>query len=255
MRKSVLTGLFACTLVFLGGSASAESTVLNNETTTDKSVVELLSIQNDTALTVIDEVVNQEAKPVEPVMIKHVVAKNETLSDIAKANNIEWQRIFDKNITLVNPNVIEVGLELVIPTPDEQLTPRELPAPVVIPVVERPVSKTKTASTVTKTATTRGTSSGNGYVAGYCTWYVKNRRPDLPNNLGNASTWVSKASAQGIATGSTPAVGAVGQRGNHVVYVESVNGDGTINITDMNHKALYEITARTVSASDFRYIY
>ncbi len=262
MRISVLTGLFACTLVLAGSSASAETTVLNNETTTEKTVVELLSIQSDTALAVIDEVVKSEekpAEPVEPVIVKHVVAKNETLSDIAKANSLEWKRIFDKNTTIANPNIIEVGQEIVIPSVEEQLAPRELPAPVVAPVVapiaQKTVSKAKPASTVPKTIATRGTSSGNGYVAGYCTWYVKNRRPDLPNNLGNASTWVSRASAQGIATGSTPSAGAVGQRGNHVVYVESVNGDGTINITDMNYQSLYTITSRTVNAADFSYIY
>ena len=262
MRKSVLTGLFACTLVFMGGSASAETTVINNETTTEKTVVELLSLQSDTALTVIEEAVKSEEKPVEPVepvVIKHVVAKDETLSDIAKANNLEWKRIFDKNTALADPNIIEVGQELVIPNTDEQLAPRELPAPVVAPVVEpivkKSTTKAKPASTSAKTEVSRGTSSGNGYVEGYCTWYVKNRRPDLPNNLGNASTWVTRAAAQGIATGSTPSVGAVGQRNNHVVYVESVNGDGTINITDMNYQSLYTITSRTVNASDFSYIY
>jgi len=255
MRLSVLTGLFACTLVCLGGSASAESTALVTETTTEKTVVELLSLPSDSALSVIDEAVKKDTQPVEPVVIKHIVAKDETLSDIAKANNIDWQRIFDKNTSLVDPNIIEVGQELVIPNLDEQLTARELPVEVVAPVVQKAVNKAKPAGTVSKTVSERGTSAGNGYTAGYCTWYVKNQRPDLPNNLGNASTWVSRASAQGIATGSTPAVGAVGQRGNHVVYVESINGDGTINITDMNHKALYEITARTVSAVDFTYIY
>jgi len=257
MRISVLTGLFACTLVFVGGSASAEPSVSVNEKTTEKTVVEILGLQNSTALAVIDSVVKKESTPPEPVVIKHVVAKDETLSDIAKANNIEWQRIFDKNTTLINPNVIDVGLELVIPAVDEQLVPRELPTPAPEPV-KQIVAKPKSVnseSTTAKTATSRGTSTGNGYVAGYCTWYVKNRRPDLPNNLGNASSWVSRASAQGISTGSSPAVGAVGQRGNHVVYVESINGDGTINISDMNHRALYEITNRTVNASDFSYIY
>lgn len=256
MRKSVLTGLFACTLVLAGGSASAESTVLNNQISTEKTVVELLTLESDTALSVIDEVVNKDVKPAEPIVIKHVVAKDETLSDIAKANNVEWQRIFDKNTTIADPNVIEVGQEIVIPAVEEQLTPRELPTQVLeIVVAKKTVTKPKASSTVTKTVVSRDTSAGNGYVAGYCTWYVKNRRPDLPNNLGNASTWVSRASAQGIGTGSAPAVGAVGQRGNHVVYVESLNGDGTINITDMNYQALYEITSRTVNASDFSYIY
>lgn len=266
MRKSVLTGLFACTLVLAGGSVSAEPTILNNETTTEKTVVELLSLQSDSALAVIDEVVKKDekpaepAEPVEPVVIKHVVAKDETLSDIAKANNLEWKRIFDKNTNLADPNVIHVGLELVIPAVEEQLAPRELPAPVIAPVVapvaKKAVTKTsKPSSTTAKTAVSRGTSSGNGYVAGYCTWYIKNRRPDLPNNLGNANTWVSRAAAQGIATGSTPSAGAVGQRNNHVVYVESVNGDGTINISEMNYQSLYTITSRTVNASDFSYIY
>ena len=109
MRISVLTGLFACTLVFVGGSASAETTIPVNESTTEKTVVELLSLQSGTALAVIDEAVKKEESPVEPVVIKHIVAKDETLSDIAKANNVEWQRIFDKNIALVDPNVIEVG--------------------------------------------------------------------------------------------------------------------------------------------------
>jgi surface antigen len=80
-------------------------------------------------------------------------------------------------------------------------------------------------------------------------------RPDLPNNLGNANTWVSRAAAQGLATGSAPRVGAVGQQGMHVVYVEAVNGDGTVTISEMNHAGLYVRTVRTVPASTFMYIY
>ncbi len=33
-----------------------------------------------------------------------------------------------------------------------------------------------------------GNASGNNYAAGNCTWYVKSRRADIPNNLGNANT-------------------------------------------------------------------
>jgi surface antigen len=119
----------------------------------------------------------------------------------------------------------------------------------------QPSARAKTTAVAKSTPAPRGSSSGNLYVPGYCTWYVKNQRPDLPNNLGNAATWVSRAAAQGIPTGSTPQAGAVGQRGNHVVYVKSVNSDGSVNISEMNHKGLYVITHRTLPGNYFQYVY
>jgi len=58
-----------------------------------------------------------------------------------------------------------------------------------------------------------------------------------------------------MATGSAPRVGAIAQRGNHVGYVTGVNGDGTINISDMNYRSLYAVTYRTVPANQWSYIY
>jgi LysM repeat protein len=256
MRKSVLTGLFACAIVFAKAStASAETLNQEIKTNNDKTVVELLSFEPSNTLSVLTLAIIE--KPVEepkaPEVVIHKVAKDETLSDIAKLHNVDWKRLFDKNINLADPDIIEVDLELIIPALEEVIEPRELPA--TVPIISVPAKDIKAPATTTVSVTPKATTSGNGYVAGYCTWYVKNRRPDLPNNLGNASSWVSNASKQGLSTGSTPAVGAVGQRNNHVVYVESINGDGTITISDMNHQALYEITTRVVNASDFRYIY
>ncbi|HMT56302.1 MAG TPA: hypothetical protein PKD20_05525, partial [Candidatus Saccharibacteria bacterium] len=133
-------------------------------------------------------------------------------------------------------------MEITIPEEDEELESRALP--------EKPVAIAKVA-----TRTHKGSSDGNLYTAGNCTWYVKSRRPDLPNNLGNAATWVSRAASQGLPTGSTPQVGAVGQKGNHVVYIESVNTDGTVTFSEMNYKGLYSQTTRTLPASSFSYIY
>lgn len=105
----------------------------------------------------------------------------------------------------------------------------------------------------------RGNSAGNGYDYGWCTWYVKERRPDLPNNLGNANTWFARAQAQGLPVGYTPRAGAVGQTSGgslgHVVYVERVNGDGTIYISEMNYQGWGVKSFRTANASEFRYIY
>ena len=72
--------------------------------------------------------------------------------------------------------------------------------------------------------------------------------------MGNASAWVSSARSQGLATGSTPQVGAVAQSGNHVAYVEAVNGN-TVTVSEMNWVGLYVTSTRTTSAGSFTYIY
>lgn len=264
MRIAVLTGLFACALIFTMGTQTSsaqvsDTTIATNQIQTNEAptVLALLNAEHDTALRVIveDDIVTEEAPaPQQPQ--KHVVTENQTLTTIADMYQTSWRRLFDKNTSLENPDILAVGTELVIPTADEQLAERPLPAPIVVePVIKTAPKQSSAPKQNTVVSTPRGSSSGNGYVAGYCTWYVKNKRPDLPNNLGNAATWVTRAAAQGIATGSTPSVGAVGQRNNHVVYVENVNADGTVTISEMNYQARYAVTTRTLPANYFRYIY
>ncbi len=185
-------------------------------------------------------------------VITHTVKSGETLSSIGAAYNVSWHRLFDKNLELSDPNVLSIGSTLTIPKSDEQLIER------VIAEITAPTSTMNSAPTPMaqpSASRVQASSSGNTYAPGYCTWYAKNRRPDLPNRMGNAISWVSSAAAQGFATGSTPQSGAIGQQGNHVVYVESVNGDGTITVSEMNYKGLYIVSSRTVSATNFHYIY
>lgn len=120
------------------------------------------------------------------------------------------------------------------------------------------------STNITQTSQTSATGSpvasgGNLYVPGNCTWYVKSRRPDIPNRMGNANRWIASAIAHGLSTGSIPRPGAVGVTlagsMGHVVLVETVNGDGTVTISEMNYKGLGVVSSRTVSASAFTYIY
>lgn len=104
-----------------------------------------------------------------------------------------------------------------------------------------------------------GVTKDNYYTKGYCTWYVKNKRPDIPNSWGDAYEWWGNAGAQGWPRGTAPRAGAIGQTSGgslgHVVYVERVNGDGTVLISEMNYEGWNIQSSRTVPASDFRYIY
>ena len=74
----------------------------------------------------------------------------------------------------------------------------------------------------------------------YTAWKVYQKNGHMPywGGVGNANQWPGNARAAGIPTGYTPKKGSVGvimagQYG-HVVWVESVNPDGTINISQYN---------------------
>ena len=122
----------------------------------------------------------------------------------------------------------------------------------VLPTNERPGYTTQTSS-ANRIGSYRGgyssyilsigtTRAGNNYSYGYCTWYAYNRRVELGlpayRSLGNANTWDNRARAAGITVSRIPIAGSIFQTDagyyGHVGIVESVNPDGTINISDMN---------------------
>ncbi len=256
MYKTVFTGLLVFGLFFAlnTGSASAAQEDLPLSDGASVAAIKLTSV--------VDEVQKEKEEQQENEETKHVVEEDETLSDIAEVHKTTWQRIYDKNVDIESPDVINPGDELIIPRPDEELEPREVP---VAPAPEpAPVARTQSAQTTTQSRpraaapAPRGSSAGNGYVYGYCTWYVKSVRSDLPNNLGNANTWAVRAAAQGYATGSIPRAGAVAVATTgymHVAYVTGVNGDGTVNLSEMNYRGWGVVSSRTAPASQFVYIY
>ncbi len=98
-----------------------------------------------------------------------------------------------------------------------------------------------------------GSGGYNGYDRGFCTWYVANKRAEIgrpiPGGLGNASTWDNRAPSAGLLVNKSPAYGAAvvtSQRGaGHVAFVERVNEDGSIWVSEMNSRG-------QVSATDSR---
>lgn len=106
-------------------------------------------------------------------------------------------------------------------------------------------------------------SLGGPYVSGQCTQWAWYNRQDLPGNLGNARDWARNAENYGYYVDQTPSAGAIFQTSagwyGHVGYVEGVNGDGSIVVTEMNYGYTpYRVVRSTIPASkvgNFYYIH
>lgn len=123
MRLATFTaGLAATALIAVIGSPSAHAQTENN--TQPK----------------------QAAKPAQMV----VVAEGDTLTAIADAHQTTYVRIFDANTSIENPDLIQPGDNLRIPTADEQLAEREIP---VAFVAANPVSTPASSYTYSAPAT------------------------------------------------------------------------------------------------------
>ncbi len=98
----------------------------------------------------------------------------------------------------------------------------------------------------------------------YTAWKVYNTYGYMPywGGVGNANQWPGNAARAGIPTGSTPRVGSVavwnvGYYG-HVMWVEAVNADGSIWISQYNYDFNGRYSEMLVSAgmaSNLTYIY
>lgn len=208
--------------------------------------------------------------------IKHyVVAQGDTVSSIASKFNITSDSIIWSNN--LSGNLVNAGVKLVIPPVngivytvkqtdtleniaskyranrdqliafnDIELTGLKVGEQILIPNGQQPAPVITYVSTAIY-------GPYNGYDYGFCTWYVANRRAEagnpIPSNLGNASTWDNNAAAMGILVDKVPSVGTAvvtSQVGaGHVAYVEAVNADGSIWVTEMNSHGQVSMTDST----------
>ena len=104
----------------------------------------------------------------------------------------------------------------------------------------------------------------NGGYFGQCTYYVFNRMAQVGtpighSMMGNAAEWPAYARSYGYSVSNSPSAGSaiVFQQGlagadptyGHVAFVEAVNADGSLYISEMNVRGLNVISYRTISAS------
>jgi len=196
----------------------------------------------------------------------HEVKSWETLNGLANKYDVDSEDIMRQNL-LLSASDLKIGDTIIIPG-----AIKVIPKPVVVPSTKA-VAKSSAGSAATPTAAYSAPAPKSEYVApsgsytltwrapkhtfywGNCTWYVAQYKN--VNWGGNANQWLSNARAKGHATGSTAQVGAIiqfGWRGynpyyGHVGIVTDIQW-GNLIISDMNYRALWEVTTRKVAIND-----
>jgi surface antigen len=212
------------------GSISAKFNITTDTIKWANNITDENSIKPDTSLTIL---------PVNGIL--HTVQSGDDV--LALAQKYQSNASIIESFNGLEGKAPEAGMQLVIP---DGIKPA--PAPIRIASYSSSSSGYFSGS--------RFSGNGNSYYWGQCTWYVASKRY-VPNNWGNAISWYYNAQASGFGTGSAPRAGAIGwERMNHVVYVESVNGDGTVTISEMNYGGRPGVVHyRTEPISRFLYIY
>lgn len=196
--------------------------------------------------------------------IVYTVKADDSLESIAEKYGSSVAEIVALNDLEVSG--LSDGMQIVIK--DGTLPETERPE-YVAPVVVRPTS--------TYTYTYLGSTSerqnievigwfynlGGPYGAGQCTqWAWYKRGGSVPSTWGNANSWAYSAAADGYVVNRTPSAGAIFQTSSgwagHVGYVEAVNPDGSIVVSEMNYGIPYRAIRSTIPASavgNFNYIH
>ena len=93
----------------------------------------------------------------------------------------------------------------------------------------------------------------------YAAWKTYKTKGYMPYGYGNANNWDNRARAQGISVDGNPRAGdiAVSNSGTwgHVMYVESVNPNGTINISQYNASLTGTYSEATISKGSLQFIH
>lgn len=234
--KILVVSLLATTTLYSSNAAALDlkETTSSLRTISSTSLLKKESTTSPFAITVVKKE-DKKAEPVKsepetPKVVTYTVEEGDSLSTIAERYNTNWLRLWQKNTQLQNQDVLAVGDVITIPDASEELSER---ASVSSP---EPAQGVPAANTVSSPTIVVSSGEPNGYVWGQCTWYVKSRKTNIGGYWGNAGAgWLYQAARYGFQTSNTPVPGSIGVQGGHVVIVESVNGDGTVNLSEMNY--------------------
>lgn len=191
--------------------------------------------------------------------IVYTVKAGDTAESIASTYGSSAEEIVALNDLEVSG--VTEGARIVIK--DGSLPETERPE-YVAPVTRR-VTNNATTYTYTylgDTATRTNLVCNRSLGAGQCTTWGWLKRPDLAFIKANASQWDNIARAAGLSVNNIPSAGAIFQTDSgwygHVGYVESVNSDGSINVSERNYSGCYGVLYSTIPASAvnrFNYIH
>lgn len=188
--------------------------------------------------------------------LTYTVASGDTAESIASTFQSDAESI--KAYNDVEVKGLNAGTKIIIPGGVK-------PAPAATRSTSRSSSSSSTGFSFGGAPIING---GNRYAYGYCTYYAYAKRvaAGLPvgSNWGNATSWASRARASGFSVDKTPRAGDIFQTSGgwsgygHVGYVESVNSDGSITVSEMNYVGWNRVSGRTIPASSlgqFNYIH
>lgn len=96
---------------------------------------------------------------------------------------------------------------------------------------------------------------GYGYrnCTDYVSWKIRSQGGYVPAGLGNAKDWDNNYPSDSTPSAGDAAVSNAGTYG-HVMYVESVNANGTINISDYNRAGTGKYATSTISAAGLSFL-
>lgn len=189
--------------------------------------------------------------------IVYTVKAGDTIDSIASKYGSNASEIIAMND--LEMSGIAEGMRVVIK--DGSLPETERPE-YVAPVVTAPAARAYTYTYLGNTSSRENLVCNGGLGAGQCTTWAWLKRPDLGFIQANANGWASVARAAGYVVNGTPAAGAIFQTSSgwygHVGYVESVNSDGSINVSERNYAGCWGVLYSTIPASavgNFNYIH
>lgn len=254
--------VFGGSLLHVGATTASETTPITGShsiQTESESTKKAPKTHEAKKSTASDKKKSTESKPKHKTV---TVKAGDSLSSIAESHDTTWVRLFNANKSVANPDQLEPGKKLTIPTAKEKLPNRyEKLQAAAVNVAPAPAATTTAApeTYTTKNYSSAPVTSDSYYVGNgmWCTDYVHQKRPDVPI-YGNAGySWVNSARADGKSVGSTPRAGAVAVTNGHVAYVEHVNKDGSYTVSEMgwNYQA-GNYNKRTAHSGDFgKFIY